>query len=68
MWTHYKNLHNKVIIEEINMVKDVSNKEVTGYIQIPWFQPGTVMERLTNIYQSFSRVTILDPALNREST
>ena len=68
MWTHYKNLHNKVIVEEINRVKDVVNKEVTGYIQIPWFQPGTVMERLTNIYQSFARVTIPDPALGRERT
>ena len=66
MWSHYRNLHNKVITEELNRVKDIVNKEITGYIQIPWFQPGTVMERLTNIYQSFAKVTIPDSSLNRE--
>ena len=66
MWNYYRNLHSKVIRKEVERLSAVVNHELTGYILLPYLQYGTPQERLVNVYQSFSRVTIFDKNLNRD--
>lgn len=66
MWDYYRNLHGRVIRKEVERVSAVANPELTGYVLIPYLQYGTPQERLVNVYQSFSRVTIFDKNLNKD--
>ena len=66
MWDNYRNLHSRIIRKEVERVSAVANPELTGYVLIPYLQYGTPQERLVNVYQSFSRVTIFDKNLNKD--